>query len=151
VLGFVACRVKSKICGIGPAERSWGGVKQIKDRKRSHLSGKLTEKRTILFVSLKISQAQIQCDSMEKLDAKGHNALFGDGGINFVLQLKSFGVDMGAWKEPAIEHVFGHGWKIGKRKHKKINDCVAKAQFLAKYKGLIFCDPNSGKSFMIWE
>jgi hypothetical protein len=27
VLGFVACRVTSKLCGIGPAKRSWGGVK----------------------------------------------------------------------------------------------------------------------------
>ncbi len=47
VLGFVVCHVTSKLCGIGPAERSWGGVKQVKDGKRSHLSGKLTEKRTI--------------------------------------------------------------------------------------------------------
>ena len=30
VLGYVACRVTSKLCGIGPAERSWGAVKQIK-------------------------------------------------------------------------------------------------------------------------
>ncbi len=106
VLGFVVCRVTSKICGIGPAERSWGGVKQVKDGKRSHLSGELTEKRTVLFVSSKISQARILCDHMEKLDATGHNAMFGDDDINFDLQLKTFGVDMGALKEPPIEHVF---------------------------------------------
>jgi hypothetical protein len=34
---------------------------------------------------------------------------------------------------------------------RKKNDCVAKAQLLAKYKGLVFRDPNSGKSFLIWE
>ena len=45
VLGFVACRVTSKLCGIGAAERCWGGVKQIKTGKRSHLSGESTEKR----------------------------------------------------------------------------------------------------------
>ena len=50
VLGYVACRVTSKLCGIGPAERSWGGVKQVKDSKRSYLSGESTEKRSILFV-----------------------------------------------------------------------------------------------------
>ncbi len=34
----------------------------------------------------------------------------------------------------------------------KKNGCVAKAQLLTKYKGLIvFHDPNSGKSFLIWE
>ncbi len=57
VLGFVACRVTSKLCGICPAERSWGGVKQVKDGKRFHLSGELTKNRSILFVSLKTSQA----------------------------------------------------------------------------------------------
>jgi hypothetical protein len=106
VLGYVVCRLTSKLCGIGPAERSWGRVKQIKDGKRSHLSGELTEKRTILFVSSKISQARIQCDCMEKLDVMGHNAMFGDDDIKFDLQLKSFGVDMGALKEPVIERVF---------------------------------------------
>jgi hypothetical protein len=88
-----------KTFGIGPAKRSSGGVKQVKDGKRSHLSGKLTEKRTILFVSSKILQAQILCDCMEKLDAVGHNAMFGDSNIDFDLQLKTFGVDMGALKE----------------------------------------------------
>ncbi len=57
VLGFVVCHVTSKLCRIGPAKRSWGGVKQVKDRKRSHLSGESTEKRTVLFVSSKISKA----------------------------------------------------------------------------------------------
>ena len=30
VLGFVACRVTSKILGIGSTKRSWGDVKTIK-------------------------------------------------------------------------------------------------------------------------
>ena len=33
----------------------------------------------------------------------------------------------------------------------KENDCVVKAQLLAKYKGLVFRDSDSGKSFLIWE
>jgi hypothetical protein len=44
VLGFVACRVCSKLCGIGPAERAWTAVKTIKTDKRSHLGGKSIEK-----------------------------------------------------------------------------------------------------------
>ncbi len=81
-------------------------MKQVKDGKRSHLSGELTEKRTVLFVSLKISQARILCDRMEKLDAMRHNAMFGDDDINFDLQLETFGVDMRALKEPPIECIF---------------------------------------------
>ena len=33
VLGFVACRVSSKVLGIGAAKRSWGDVKTIKSGK----------------------------------------------------------------------------------------------------------------------
>jgi hypothetical protein len=33
----------------------------------------------------------------------------------------------------------------------KKNDCVAKAQLHAKYKGLVFCDLDTEKSFLIWE
>jgi hypothetical protein len=106
VLGFVVCRVTSKLCGIGPAKRSWGGVKQVKDGKRSHLSGESTEKRSILFGPSKISHARIKCEHMENLDATGHNAMFGDDDINFDFELESFGVEMGPLREPAVERVF---------------------------------------------
>jgi hypothetical protein len=43
---------------------------------------------------------------MEKLDALGHNAIFGDYDINFDLQLETFCVDVGALKEPPIKCVF---------------------------------------------
>ncbi len=43
-----------------------------------------------------------------------------------------------------------HGWKIGKKKHEK-NDCFAEVQLLAEYKGLVFRDPDTKKSFLIWE
>ena len=87
VLGFVGCRVTSKLCGIGPAERSWGGVKNIKTGKRSHMSGESTENRSILYVSTKIQQLRIMCDRLEELDATGNNAMFDDD-INFDMQLE---------------------------------------------------------------
>jgi hypothetical protein len=111
----------------------------------------LTEKRTILFVSSKISQARILCDHMEKLDAMGHNAMFGDDDINFDSQLETFGVDMGALKEPLVERIFRAWVEDWEEEAQMKNDCVAKAQLLAKYKGLVFCDPDTGKSFSIWE
>ncbi len=126
-------------------------MKQVKDGKRSHLSGKLTEKRSILFVSSKISQAQIKCERMENLDAMGHNAMFGDNDINFNLELESFGVEMGPLREPAVERVFWAWVEEWEEEARKKNDCVAKAQLLAKYKGLVFRDPDSEKSFSIWE
>jgi hypothetical protein len=87
---------------------------------------------------------------MEKLDATQRNSMFGDDNISFDLQLKTFGVDMGALKELAIEHVY---WAVEdwEEEAQNKNDCVAKVQLLAKYKGLVFCDPNKAESFWTWE
>ena len=106
VLGYVACRVTSKLCGIGPAERSWGGVKQIKDGKRSHLSGKSTEKRSVLYISAKMEQARIYRNSMEQIDAVGQSAMFGDDNLAFDLHLEKFGVDVGALKDAPVKRIF---------------------------------------------
>jgi hypothetical protein len=84
---------------------------------------------------------------MEKLDATGHNAMFGDDNINFDLQLKTFGVDIGALKEPPTKCVFRAWVEDWDKEAQTKNDCVAKVQLLAKYKGLVFHDPNTGKSF----
>ncbi len=102
VLGFVGCHVTSKLCRIGPAERSWGGVKKIKDGVRSHLGGESTEKRSVIYVTAKIQEARMRQHQMEKLDATGPDARFGDNDINFNLQLEKFGVNTGKLKEPAV-------------------------------------------------
>jgi hypothetical protein len=149
------CRVTSKLCGIGPAERSWGEVKQIKDGKRSHLSGASTEKRTILFVSSKISHARTLCDRMEKLDATGHNAMFGDDDINFDLQLESFDVDMGALKKPAIERVFRAWVEDWEEEARKKMTVLLRRSCLQNIKVLSFVIPNQGNHFQfgnkIWS
>ncbi len=48
-----------------------------------------------------------------------------------------------------IERVFRAWVEDLEEEARKKNDCVAKAQLLAKYKGLVFWDPNTGKSFSI--
>ncbi len=107
VLGFVACRVTSKLCGIGPAERSWGAVKQIKTGQRSHPSGESTKKRSIIYVcSSKIEQARIHREKMEKIDAVGRDAMFGDEDLSFDLHLETLGVDVATLREPAVQQVF---------------------------------------------
>ena len=49
VLGKFACRVCSKIVGMGSAERNWGDVKYLKSVKRSHLSSDAVEKQATIF------------------------------------------------------------------------------------------------------
>ena len=51
VLGFVECRVTSKVIGIGAAENSWGDVKTIKSGKRSAISSDVSEKQSIVYTS----------------------------------------------------------------------------------------------------
>ena len=43
VLGFVACKVTSKVLGIVAEERSWGDVKTIKSGKISDISSDVSE------------------------------------------------------------------------------------------------------------
>jgi hypothetical protein len=82
---------------------------------------------------------------MEQLNATGQEAMFGDNDINFDLQLEKFGVETGALKEPEIERIFRAWVEDWEEDARKKNDCVAEAQLLAKYKCLVFRDPDSEK------
>ena len=106
-------------------------MKQVKDSKRSYLSGESTEKRSILFVSSKIARARIECEKMEKIDAAGGHQMFGDDDMNFDLELEKFGVDTGALKVREVERVF-RAWVDWEEEELKKNECVCEAQILAK-------------------
>ena len=59
-LVFVACRVISKVLGIGVAERSWGDVKIIKSGKISAIRSDVSEKQSIVYTSACIEPARIE-------------------------------------------------------------------------------------------
>jgi hypothetical protein len=85
----VACWVTSKLCGIGPAKKCWSAVKQVKKGNRSHLGGASTEKRSVIHMTAKHLKAKSLRDKMEKIDATGPNAMFGDDDMNFDLSLNN--------------------------------------------------------------
>ena len=139
VLGLVACRVTSKNLGIGAAERSWGGVKDIKFGKRSHLSTKNTEMQSILYTSARIQEARAKQSALEQVDARGRDAMWGDDDEAFELELTNFGVDTTQLMEEVprrLFHVWVEDWELELLKKK----CpVAEAMLLEKYKGeLVF-------------
>jgi hypothetical protein len=78
VLGFVACHTTSKTLGIGPCERNWAAVKNIKTGKRVNLGGESVEKRAVLYASALINDARARKTENENLEASGPNALFCD-------------------------------------------------------------------------
>ena len=49
----------------------------------------------MIYVTAKIHEARMRQHAMEKVDATGADAMFGDDNINFDLQLEKFGVNMG--------------------------------------------------------
>ena len=60
VLGFVACRVTSKVLGIGSAECSWGDLNTIKSGKRSAIISDVSDKQIIVYTSACIESAKIE-------------------------------------------------------------------------------------------
>jgi hypothetical protein len=60
VLGKFACRVCSKIIGMGSAERAWGDVKHLKTDKRSHLDANALKKQAVIFGASCMDEARIE-------------------------------------------------------------------------------------------
>ena len=60
---YVACRVTSKLLGIGSCERQWGDVKQMKSDKRSSLGPSATEMQSTLFGAACIEKAHMMADA----------------------------------------------------------------------------------------
>jgi hypothetical protein len=94
------------MCGIGPAERGWATVKTVKNLKKSHLGGKSTEKRSVIYITAKQQEARLYLAQNEKLDAKGPNAIFCYDNINFELKLEMWDIDPDGLKEPEVQRVF---------------------------------------------
>ena len=67
--------------GIGPCERSWGDVKNIKTGERSLLGGESAKKRSVFYTTANIHNGRINRNIMENIDAEGPNAMFGDDDI----------------------------------------------------------------------
>ena len=59
VLGFVACRVTSKVIGIFAADRSWGDVKIIEYGKRYAIISDVSEKQSIVYTPACIESDRI--------------------------------------------------------------------------------------------
>ncbi len=77
--------------------------------------------------------------------------MFGDDNMNFDLELEIFGVDTLALKIREVEWVFRAWVEDWEEEARKKKDCVCEAQLLAKYKGLVFCDPDTRKVYYVCD
>ena len=132
----MSCHIKAVRYWACREELGCSQVKQIKTGQRSHLNGQSTEKRSIIYASSKIEQARIHREQMEKIDAVGKDAMFGDEDLAFDLHLETFGVNIATLKEPAVQCVFRAYVEDWEHEDRKKNDCVAEARLIMKNKGL---------------
>ena len=63
--------------GFGTCERIWGGVKNIKTGKRSHLGGESIKKRSVSYTTAKNHDTKIIRNTMENVDAEDPNSMLG--------------------------------------------------------------------------
>ena len=107
VLGRLACRVTSKIIGIGSAERNWGDVKHLKSGKRSHISAKTLEKQATIYGRSCVEIARISREVKNEDNVHQENLFFDDEDLAEIIKIPKEDLDnivprrrtFNGWKE----------------------------------------------------
>jgi hypothetical protein len=149
-LGKLACKVTSKITGIGNAERCWGAVKNIKDGQRSHISPVKAGKQAAIMARCKAKKARIIKEVKSESTGEVINLTWNDEDMD-ALGLDRWGIDTAetaptidtaeraptnsAERRRVVKKVNLAFEKWEKEKVKK-NDPEVEAKFLNKYRGL---------------
>ncbi len=139
IFGRFACRVCSKILGIGSAERSWCDVKHLKVNKRSHLSGERVKKQATIFGTSCIELAKFQrLQELKDVSTIPLKIWIDD---DFKICEDELQDEEVVTKPRRIFKAFLEDWEedaITKR------DIVNEAKLLKKYGGLTWLDPDNG-------
>jgi len=150
VLGYVACRVTSKILGIGAAERSWGDVKCIKTGKRSSIRGGSLKKQSVIYGAASMEKSRILNEG------KKHQGMFDEDDIKFDAVLEASGREIEQVDETnsssqkktlRIFRAWLEDWE--RDRMFKPNDHVAEARYLKKYGGLKWLDPDNNNCVLV--
>jgi hypothetical protein len=135
-LGRLACRVSSKLLGMGNAERCWGNVKQLKDGQRSHLSAEKASKASTIYGAACAERAATKKPPAHLAEVQHWEQADLDS-----LGLNCHGVDLDAIMAPNLEakvyKCYTEDWE-----HEILRDPdnVCEQKFLTKYGGLVFQD-----------
>ena len=153
VLGFVACRVTSKILGILSAERSWVDVKTIKSGKISALASGISEKQSIVYKSACTEESRIG-RTLSHTDSKygSHIHSWNDEDHTFDYQLYQWGVEklFQDSDEAIIRELKFYIEDWGKLNIKNKSQLLC-AMFIEKYGILDLYDEDMEKIFIIYH
>jgi hypothetical protein len=149
VLGKVACRVCSKILGIGSAERAWGDVKHLKTDKRSHLSGDSIKMQATFFgayCSEKAAMKQLNRNRYA-LDDSGKDQFWNEDDFQD-LGLTKYGIDVEEITQRKKPSKIFRAWlEDWEKEILTTNDPVNEAKLLQKYGGMVWHDPDTKCNF----
>jgi hypothetical protein len=134
ILGKFACRVCSKIVGMGSAERNWGDVKYLKSEKRSHLSAEAVEKQATIFGASCMMDADIERKKVQSNTEERYKFWDED---DFDKEFDLLGPATTGEKGQRILKCYFEAWE---EEHLRNKSDVSKARFLRKYGGLEFDD-----------
>jgi hypothetical protein len=131
-LGKFACRVCSKIAGIGNAERNWGDVKHLKTGQRSHLSSDMISKCATIYGAA----------CAEKANRKTHGddvfTMWEDVDMDH-LGLDKFGLTKDTFRiDPNEVRMFNCFMEDWEEECIETDDLANKLKLLKKYAGLKF-------------
>jgi hypothetical protein len=139
IFGKFACRVCSKILGIGSAERAWGDVKHLKVNKRAHLSGERVKKQATIYGKSCIELAKFNRE--ENLKDVSTIPLKTWSDEDFKIPNNDNEQPIEARKPRRIFKAYMEDWEketIQKR------DILNESKLLKKYGGLRWLDPDNG-------
>ena len=143
VLGKFACRVCSKIVGMGSAERNWGDVKYLKSEKRSHLSSEAVMKQATIFGASCMEDAALE--RQKALSNSNEPFKFWDD-ADFDKQFDMFTEMCLVLPEQRIIKCYFEDWQ---EEHSLGKNDVSKAKYRQKYGGLEFDDIDNGTHYTI--
>ena len=137
VLGWLGCRVTSKILGIGSAERAWGSVKHLKQGKRGAISGSRIKKQATIFAKSCIEEAMIRNQIVD--DSNETFVNWTDEDIAFIKGSGIRSKDAKEYQRRPIFRCWQESWETEVRKKR---DPVNQAKLQTKYAGIRFYDLN---------
>jgi hypothetical protein len=94
VMGYVECRVTSKVLGVGSSERPWGDVKQLKSDNRTHLCIESVERQSVIFGTSSLHEARVIRKNAETVEDVDTTYLWTDEDSTYDLGIGKFGVDV---------------------------------------------------------
>lgn len=145
ILGKLACRVCSKILGIGSAERSWGDVKHNKIGKRTSLSGDAVKKQATIYGASCVEAADLRRKIV--VGSKPYR-FWDDEDFDKCLEESSKENKEETQKPDRIFRAFIEDWEVECIKKK---DPTHEAKLLKKYGGLELFDIDEDSNARISE